>query len=71
MSGPEHIGDALARALPDLPSDPKAMWLYRAIGDKPPAELKSLIVDAATEHVAILLPCEAIALIRALDLESV
>ncbi len=77
MTGPEHIGDVLARALGEIAvrvellGSPKAAWLYRAIADKPPAEMKALIVDAATEHTAVLLPCEAIALISALGLESV
>lgn len=77
MTGPVHIGDALARALDDaavqleLVGSPKAqlvLWLATLLK---PVDAKTFIVEAATEHVAMLLPCEAIALIKALDLESV
>ena len=74
--GFEHIADPLGRAMLEIaktmgwPLDPKARWFYRLAELLPAEQVKEMIVDAATEHVAMLLPCEAVALINALGLEA-
>ena len=64
MIAPEDVTEALI-------SSPKALLIYRLVEYVPPEVLKDWLKDAAGEHVAMLVPCEAVALIKALDLESV
>ncbi len=52
------------------PLDPKAQLIYWLAERLTPEDMKTFIVRGAGEHVAMLVPCEAVALIAALGLEA-